>query len=303
MAMSPDDLRNKTFSIVKKGYERGEVHRYLGSVADELQAFNAAARSDEEIVVADVVDEDEPSVVEEVFAEPDEDLDAEYDTGDHDADDRDGAEPADTSDAPAQTFSGSTSSLDDFDRMGNEISLMLRQAQESAFKIRSDAEVEARTLVDQVRLDIESDRLAHEQAAAELITRTEERAAQVRSEAEEYSTDVRTSADEYASEKRAEIDRLHEEAVAAAEADRTEAAATLANANEEAEATLEKAQKAADEVVAKAEADAQARSEELLVEAQATLANLTDAERDSRQNLEQAREVIDAALEKLDSSK
>ncbi len=299
MAMSPDDLRNKTFSIVKKGYERGEVHRFLGDVADELQAFTAAARSDEEITIADVVEENEPDIAEapEVESEPDVELADDDPTW---ADDE-ASEPRDDTHTPISTPSAATGSLDDFDRMGNEISLMLRQAQESAYKIRSDAEVEARTLVDQVRLDIESDRLAHEQAAAELITRTEERAAQVRSEAEQYASDIRSSADDYSAEQRAKIDRLHEEALAAAEADRTEAAATLANANEESERTVKDAQAAAEKVAAKAEADAQARSEEMLVEAQATLANLTDAERESRQNLEQAREVIEAALNELES--
>lgn len=290
MAMSPDDLRNKTFSIVKKGYERGEVHRFLGNVADEIQAFNSAVQSDEEIVVADIVEEDEPKILDAVEVTPEPEPDAVApDDDDH------GAEAQPAAFSPAQ----SPASVDDFDRMGNEISLMLRQAQESAFKIRSDAEVEARTLVDQVRLDIESDRLAHEQAAAELISRTEERAAQVRTEAEEYASDVRSSADEYSDEKRAEIDRLHEEAVAAAEADRTEAAATLANANEEAEKTRKKAESDAAKVASDAEKAAQERNEEMLVEAQATLANLTDAERESRDNLERAREVIQSALDEL----
>lgn len=290
MATSPDDLRNKTFSIVKKGYERGEVHRFLGTVADELQAFNSAVQSDEEIVVADVVDEDEPKVLDAVEVSPEPEPVAA--ATDHGADEVEAQQAVFT---PSQ----SPASVDDFDRMGNEISLMLRQAQESAFKIRSDAEVEARTLVDQVRLDIESDRLAHEQAAAELISRTEERAAQVRTEAEDYAADVRGSADEYSNEKRAEIDRLHEEALAAAEADRTEAAATLANANEEADKTRKNAESDAAKVVSEAEKAAQERKEEMLVEAQATLANLTDAERESRENLERARDVIHSALEEL----
>ena len=297
MATTPDDLRNKTFSIVKKGYERGEVHRFLGSVANELQAFRAEARSNEEIIVADVVAEDEPDFIEVVTAEqepsPDSVAVSTQDLGANVV--------AETADSKARV-SATGSSLDDFDRVGNEISLMLRQAQESAYKIRDDAEVEARTLVDQVRLDIESDRLAHEQAAAELIARTEERAAQLRTEAEEYALDIRGSAEEYSTEQRGEIDRLHEQAQAAAQADRTEAAATLANANEEAAETRAKSLSTADEVISKAEADAQARSEEMLVQAQATVSSLTNAEQVSRENLKQAREAIDAALEELESS-
>ena len=54
MSTSPDDLRNKTFSIVKKGYERGEVHRFLGTLADELVQFDRIATTDDAIIEADV---------------------------------------------------------------------------------------------------------------------------------------------------------------------------------------------------------------------------------------------------------
>ena len=295
MAMSPDDLRNKTFSIVKKGYERGEVHRFLGSVADELQEYNRANFSDSEIVVADVIDEQEPETASFAGTSDDDQPDLFAETIEEDA------ELGDVS-TPTSTAPSSSSSADDFDRVGNEISLMLRQAQESSIKIRSDAEIEARTLVDQVRLDIETDRLAHEQAAAELIARTEERASAMRTEAEEYAEQVRTTADEYAASRRSEADQVRDEAESAAEADRTAAAATLANAEDDAAASIAEATRRAEEVVANAEADASARSEELLAEAQATLASLTDTERDSRQNLERARESIDAALGKFESS-
>lgn len=287
MAMSPDDLRNKTFTIVKKGYERGEVHRFLGTIADELSSFNTTAQSNDEIVFANVVDEQEPGVVffDSVPEEPS--------WQDDEADD------VAPSIEPEPAMTPTTSSIDDFDRMGNEISLMLRQAQESAIKIRGDAEVEARTLVDQVRLDIESDRLAHEQAAAELISRTEERAAKLRDDAEAYARQVRESADSYADEQRSEADRIHEEASAAAEADRKSAEDVLASANTSAEATLANARESADAVLEAAQRDAEARAETIVAEANATLATLVDAERDSRHNLEEARSIIDSALAEL----
>ena len=287
MAISPDELRNKTFAIVKKGYDRPDVHRYLGAIADELQAFNRSVAADDEIVIADVVvvapdapdaPDDAPVVAQSIV---------ETTPIEHEAP------------QPVTAPSASAATADDFDRVGNEISLMLRQAQESSIKIRQDAEVEARTLVDQVRLDIESDRLAHEQAAGELITRTEERAGVVRSEAEDYASQTRRSADEYSQQRRETVEREASEAMGEAEADQKLAADKLAAATEEAEATVSEAKRRAEEIIANAESDAQARSDRLLQEARNTLTTLIDAEKTSRDNLEVARSNIQTALEQL----
>jgi len=280
MAISPDDLRNKTFAIVKKGYDRPDVHRYLGAIADELEAFNRQADAENEIVLADIIDVESTSDDTPMIETPN-------------------AVDAPKLDEPEMTAKVSGPSADDFDRVGNEISLMLRQAQESSIKIRNDAEVEARTLVDQVRLDIESDRLAHEQAAGELISRTEERAAIVRSEAEDYATQARNSADDYADERRESAEREASESEAAAEADRKLAAEKLDAASKEAESTVAEAKTRAEEIISKAEADAQARSDQLLDEARTTLTTLVEAEKSSRENLEDARKNIQAALEQL----
>jgi len=53
MALSPDEVRNKTFSIVKKGYERGEVHRFLDDVARQLSDFTTATNAPTDAVVVD----------------------------------------------------------------------------------------------------------------------------------------------------------------------------------------------------------------------------------------------------------
>lgn len=276
MAINPDQVRNKTFQIVRRGYDQPDVHRYLAAIADELEAFNQSAQAEDEIVVADVVDE--------AAMPPPPKADA---------------APAQGDVEETQTASFTSGSADDFDRVGNEISIMLRQAQESSIKIRNDAEVEARTLVDQVRLDIEADRLAHEEAAGELITRTEVRAGEVRDEAEEYATLTRSNADEYATERKSKADREASEMDAAAEADRKLAADKLAAASNEAAATIDEAKKRAEEIVANAEADAQARSDQMLGEARATMTKLIDAEKSSRDNLEEARKNIQTALEQL----
>jgi DivIVA domain-containing protein len=294
MSTSPDDLRNKSFSIVKKGYERGEVHRFLGNVADDLEQFNRNTATDDEIIEADVIETEEVEPQPEVEPDVDVDVDVEEADIDQGPDDSEAAGADDTS-----RKSTTSVSSDDFDRVGNEISLMLRQAQESSLKIRNDAEVEARTLVDQVRLDIESDRLAHEQAAAELITRTEDRATSMRTDAEDYATQVRESADSYSDERREEVEQVHAGTLAAAEGDRALAADTLQAATDEADATTSEANRRADDIIAKAEKDAQEKSDLLLAEARTTLTNLVDAEKSSRANLEDARGAIEGALAQL----
>lgn len=122
-------------------------------------------------------------------------------------------------------------------------------------------------LVDQLRAEIESDRLAHEKAATELIARTEEQAAHIRAEAEAYAADTRRSANEYSVEQRAEIEQLRN------------------------------SQMAADELLANAEAEALTLREEILSEAEARLASLIDAQRDARNNLTKVVSSIDLTLE------
>ncbi len=278
MAVEPQEVRNKTFPIIRKGYDQAAVHRYLDVVATEIEKFNQWSSNQDEIIVADVVDDDVAEA--EIVTTP-------------------AAIDGPKIEEQPMTAAVPSSGADDFDRVGNEISLMLRQAQESSIKIRNDAEVEARTLVDQVRLDIEADRLAHEQAAGELIARTEERANEVREEAETYSSKTRTSADEYATERRETADREAEEAAAATAADRKLAADKLAAATSEAEVTIADAKKQADEIIAKAESEAQSRSDQLLSEARETFDNLIEAERSSRKNLEEARSNIQTALDQL----
>ena len=275
MAINPEEVRNKTFPIIRRGYDPTTVHRYLDAVASEIDTFNREAQVQDEIVMADVVEDTE------VVSEADQ-LAADTPTID---------EPEMMTTVP--------SASDDFDRVGNEISLMLRQAQESAIKIRQDAEVEARTLVDQVRLDIEADRLAHEQAAGELITRTEVRAGEVRAEAESYSSKTRSAADDYSDERKQTAEREAADEMETAEAERKLAKESLASAMAEAESTVSEARTRADEIIANAEADAKARSDELLGEARATLTTLINAEEHSRANLEDARKNIKAALEQL----
>lgn len=257
MAISAAELRSKTFEVAPKGYDRPEVHRYLNALANELQQLHNIEQS-EGVAETDVV---APS------------------TG-----------PAEATPQPL------TGSADDFDRVGNEISLMLRQAQESAMKIRSDAELEARTLVDQVRLDIESDRVAHEQAAGELIRRTDERALGIRLAAEDYARDTRKSVEEYQQARKGAIDEEVAEVESEAAATRKLTADHLAAANLEAQTTVADANDRAREIIKNAEADALARGEEILDRARRQLERLIAQEEQARVALEETRRSIQEVL-------
>lgn len=315
--MSPEEIRNKTFSIVRKGYERGEVHRFLDTIANEIQSFSSSSSATDALIVGDAI---EPAPVDTISISPpvEEPDDAELpDLGLLDVIDEPSStiaasepepepipepEPVSAFTEPAAAVPAASAGLTDydgFDRVGNEISLMLRQAQESAVKIRTDAEVEARALVDQVRLDIEADRLAHERAASDLIARTEERASQMRTEAERYADDTRRSADDYSLEQRNAADRASAEAQASAEADRKLAADKLESATREADATIAAAREEATNIVDGAERQALETSDRMLAEARSTLTNFVGAEQATRDNLTEARSAIDAALSQL----
>lgn len=297
MAMTPEAVRNKTFSIIRKGYDQAEVHKYLSSIADELENFNESTSTDDGIVVAEVVETVEPVDTAEVTEQPESDDVTTVSI----ISETEPESPPTISEESADEESdwSAPRNVDDFDRVGNEISIMLRQAQESALKIRTDAEVEARSLVDQVRLDIESDRLAHEQAASELISRTELRASELRAEAESYAQTTRAEADEYAHNLRERADNDRLELIATAAAERDLAAEKLTGASNEADATLAAANRQADEILRQAEADAQARADQMLADARDTLRTLIAAEKSSRVNLEEARSNIDSALAQL----
>jgi DivIVA domain-containing protein len=302
MAMSPDEVRNKTFSIVKKGYERGEVHRFLDDVARQLNDFTTGSGGPTDAVVIESPPAPEPLLAVAPLEEPEpapEPAPAPAPAPEPEpAPEPITFEPAPEPEPVAQT-AASFSGADGFDRVGNEISLMLRQAQESALKIRSDAEVEARTLIDQVRLDIESDRAAHEAAAAELVSRTEQRAAEIRAEAEAHSVETRTSADEYSTMKRAEAETYQRDTEVAADADRKLAAEKLESAKREAEATIMNANATAEATIADAEKTALKGSRDVLEKAQMSMNGFVDAERESRSNLEAARNAIESALAQL----
>ena len=286
MAISPDELRKKTFAVVPKGYDRPEVNRYLSEIAKELQQFNAGAAGEAtaEAMPIGAAQSNEPAA--------------------------DDGRPAEATPREA-----TITSADEFDRVGAEISMMLRQAQDSAVKIRQDAEAEARELIDQVRIDIEADRVAHESAAGELISRTEERATAIRISAEEYGRDTRARADEYAQTRHTTVDAELVEAEAQAQATRQHTADYLTAANTEATSLVGQATMQSQQMIENAKMQSQqiiedatmqsqqilgqtqAESERLVSEANASLQSLLEAEARTREDLAQTRLIINSALD------
>lgn len=204
--------------------------------------------------------------------------------------------------------------MDDFDRVGTEISIMLRHAQESASKIRGDAEVEAQALVEQVRADLEADRIAHDQAAAELVARTEETANTLRVDAETFATETRAEAEQHAATRKQEVEAELVQVVSDTHADRQRAADELEGASAKAEQTVADANKQAQAIIAQANADAATRSKEMIAQAQAdarasgeavigqareALQQLVAIETRSREELEKTRESIKTVLDQM----
>lgn len=218
----------------------------------------------------------------------------------------------------AETSTGQTAQIDDFDRVGTEISIMLRHAQESASKIRGDAEVEAQALVEQVRADLEADRIAHDQAATELIARTEETANTIRIDAEKFSRDTRAETEQHAATRKQEVEAELVQVVSDTHADRQRAGEELEAATSQAAQTVADAQKQAAQIIAQSEADAKTRAEEIVAQGQAdaqatsdaviaqareALQKLIDVEARSRSELDQTRKSIDAVIKQMTLTK
>ncbi len=259
MAISSNELRKKTFSVVPKGYDRPEVNRYLADLADQLEQFNAQHSSGPQADEASQARATEPETTAVETAQIDDDRSAE----------------------PTMSAPTNANADDDFDRVGAEISVMLRQAHESASKIREDAEVEARSLIDQVRLDIEADRVAHESAAAELISRTEERATAIRTSAEDYGRETRSMADHYAETRHNDVEAELAASISEAEATRQLTAEHLTAANREASAMVEEATHRSRTIIAEAEAF----SGKIQRDGQAKLQAMLEAEARTREDL------------------
>jgi DivIVA domain-containing protein len=173
-----EKIRNATFTLTRRGYDRREVDSYLSKLADWLEGGGA------DQVHADTVKHE-------------------------------------------------------LELIGRKTSKILTAAQEAAASMRADAKHEAREIVENARISIESTRQAaddyskraHDEAAgiadkareeaeghsARIRQEAEAHSSRVRQEAEAYATKIRDEADGYAKRVREEADGQARNAVSSAE--------------------------------------------------------------------------------------
>ena len=173
-----EKIRNATFTLTRRGYDRREVDSYLSKLADWLGGGGA------DQVHADTIKHE-------------------------------------------------------LDLIGRKTSKILTSAQEAAESLRADAKLEAREIVEDARISIESTRKAADDYAqkareeadgiagrarevaegqtAQIRNEAEAHSARVRQEADAYATKARDEADGYAKRVRGEADAHATEAVGSAE--------------------------------------------------------------------------------------
>jgi DivIVA domain-containing protein len=194
MAIAPDEIEAKEFSVAVRGYDKDEVRSYLSSLASTLRESGAPdpdTIADREFLAAvRGYDKDEVrAYLRDVAAEL-----------------RDGAgvvQPA-AATAPAEADS------DPFDTLGAEVAAILRSAKEGAEARRQAAERDA----EQIRAAAERDaKRMVDEARSEL-----ERAEQIRSDAEQQAKQIRATAEQQGSarirEAEGEVRKLEERAAA-----------------------------------------------------------------------------------------
>ncbi|MEL7206627.1 MAG: DivIVA domain-containing protein, partial [Actinomycetota bacterium] len=112
--MTPEEIEGKEFGVSRRGYDRDEVDEFLVEVAGVVRDAEAAAAS---------------------APEPGSD-----DSGSGDSDSE---AAADDPGSIRARLAGGDDDTDDFGRLGAEVALVLRTADEAATKRRSEAEAES----------------------------------------------------------------------------------------------------------------------------------------------------------------
>lgn len=132
MALTPEKVAEKQFTLGLRGYDKDEVRSYLQTVAVGLrEAIDAASVA---------------ATLREAVAQPGSDAPA--------------------VDGHATALSGAAATPD-WSNLGEEIALVLRTAHEQANRLRANAESQAATVREQAQQDADADRGAAEQDRAE----------------------------------------------------------------------------------------------------------------------------------------
>jgi DivIVA domain-containing protein len=241
MPLTPEDIENRTFEVRKRGYDKTQVDRFLGEIANAyrmvVEGGAEAAHPRQESVPTTPSDggrrpllgDASSAASPEPEALPRQVVDAPL------------LDPTLTPEPHPATIPQVREPLA---RMGNEVAAVLEAAQQQADRVRQDAEA---------------------------------RAAKLRNETEQWSKQVTTDAERYAAARRQEVDADRQEAArqltqarertAAAEWAQEEADRRLEGVDHRVQAELDQAAREADRILEGAERAARARVEGILADA------------------------------------
>jgi DivIVA domain-containing protein len=264
VAINPDEIENKQFTIGLRGFDRDEVEDYLGSVARQIRRLDAQLSEAEAAASAIPVTEDVAAEI---------------------------ADPI-----PARLARQANATLEEdltyftddrFTEFGDRMASLLRLAHEDAGEVRSIADQDAIA----AREASDSETLASQEAAAE-----------TKNEAEAYRGEVRAEAEAYREEVKAEAEAYREEAKAEAQAERETAAKALEDARGESADLLAQARSQADLIKYEADEMSRAKIRENVETAEKRLSILRTTEVSSRERIAVAQNELQAALARLEEN-
>ena len=262
VAISPDEIENKQFTIGRRGFEREEVEEYLGRVARQIRRLDAELSEAEAAALAASTPVESDTV--ETPHQPK------------------GPGPGATLDEDIAYFTD-----DRFTEFGDRMASLLRIAHEDAAEVRAKAESDAEAA------RAESEAAADTAAAA---------AAEVRAEAENYRAEVRAEAEAYREQVKAEAEGYREQVKAEATAEREAAAAEMAEARAQSNELLAQARSQADLLKHEADELSRAKIRENIDAAEKRLSILRTTEVSSRERISVAQQELEAALAKLNAA-
>ncbi|MFQ5557370.1 MAG: DivIVA domain-containing protein, partial [Acidimicrobiales bacterium] len=173
--------------------------------------------------------------------------------------------------APRSTSAGSRLSFDDdgFQQAAAEITSLMRQAHESALRLRAQAENEVRATIESTETELSERRRIQLEHLEAQRHQAEVQIADARRDAEMYVSETKTRADRYLAETRAEADSYAERQRSQAD---TDSKALLAEAESYARATTENA----DDYDRRSRADADSYAARVRAEAETAAKRIID---------------------------
>lgn len=268
MALSPEDITSRKFTITRRGYDTDEVDTFLGFVAREVHNLQAGSRPQQPLP------ERRPQHQTPGPPAPD------PPTQGRGAPQQPPGPSAPAQPAPAQApAQPPQAGGDDFERLGSEVASVLRTAHESVDKLRADAEQAAGALRQRAEKDAAELRAVTARECEELQARASAEAERLRSEAATYAVETRRQADEKLDSAAHQVVDAEERSEALMAETKARAAAVRDEAQQQAASVLATAEAKARETTEQAEAHAQARKNELLGYARSRLDSAAQAER------------------------